>query len=215
MKFLRFTLLTDGSSDKSLISHLTWLLEQNGVNLPIDFQWANEGLSRLREKPADLSERIQRSVELYPCELLFIHRDAERETYEERKDEIKQALNRISNKEFTSICVIPVKMTEAWMLFDIPAIRRASGNPNGTESLSLPKLKNIEVEPDPKTLLHNLLRAASARTGRRLHNFKARHHALLVAENIEDFSQLRNLSAFALLEAEIQKALKQLNLIDE
>ena len=213
MKFLRFTLLTDGSSDKSLISHLTWLLEQNDLTLPIVSQWANEGLSRLREKPADLSERIQRSVELYPCELLFIHRDAERETYKERKHEINQALSRISNKEFIPLCVIPVRMTEAWMLFDIPAIKRASGNPNGKEDLALPKLKNIEVEPDPKKILYDALRKASERTGRRLHNFNVRQQALLVAEYIEDFSPLRELPAFALLESEIQETLKNLKLI--
>lgn len=215
MKFLRFTLLTEGSSDQALIPHLLWLLKQNGVTLPILHEWANDGLSRLREKPQNLAERIDRSVELYPCDLLFVHRDADREGLEKREDEINEALTKTKVKGFVPICVIPVRMTEAWMLFDESAIKRASGNPNGRENLVLPKIKTVEAEPDPKKILHDLLKKASERTGRRLQNFHVGHHSLLVSENIQDFSLLRQLPAFVKLEHNIIEALKLIDALDK
>jgi hypothetical protein len=39
------------------------------------------------------------------------------------------------------IPVVPVRMTEAWLLADEFAIRSAPGNPNGTQSLDLPDLR--------------------------------------------------------------------------
>ncbi len=39
MKRLRFTLITDGSSDKALIPIIHWLLSQHYPNLPLDGEW--------------------------------------------------------------------------------------------------------------------------------------------------------------------------------
>ena len=88
MNLFRFTLLLGGSSDKALISHLTCLLRQNGLAQPIDSEWAD--LSRVvRKKPKNLTEKIERSIELYPCD---IHRDAEKENPDNRREEIVNAL---------------------------------------------------------------------------------------------------------------------------
>ena len=140
MNLFRFTLLSDGSSDKALIPHLTWLLRQNGLVQLIDSEWAD--LSRVvRKKPKNLTEKIERSIELYPCDLLFIHRDAEKENPDNRREEIVNALSQLTaNLKIPFICVIPVRMHEAWLLFDESAIRRASGNPNGRIEIRLPKL---------------------------------------------------------------------------
>lgn len=203
MNFFRFTLLSDGSSDKALIPHLTWLLKQNGLVQPIVSEWAD--LSRLREKPKKLAEKIERSIQLYPCDLLFIHRDAERENPDNKRKEVFNALAQlIENLEIPYVCVIPVKMHEAWLLFNKGAIRRASGNPHGSVKIDLPKLKRIENLPDPKQVLHELLKTASERSGRKRKQFSVRHSAGQVSQFIEDFSPLRELSAFQKLEADIK-----------
>ena len=77
MSVFRYTLLSDGSSDRALMPHLTWLLQENGVTFPFNASWAD--LRQLREKPHDLVEKIELTIDLYPSDLLFIHRDAERE----------------------------------------------------------------------------------------------------------------------------------------
>jgi len=211
MNFFKFTLLSDGSSDKTLIPHLTWLLKQNGITLPIVSRWAD--LSRLRERPNCLAEKIERSVDLYPCDLLFIHRDAEREPLKNRREEIERELlnlNQGLEKPFF-VCVIPVRMSEAWLLFDESAIRRAAGNSDGRSNLNLPKLKNTENLPDPKETLFNALRIASEKSGRKLKelNKDLFHLRYRVSDLIEDFSPLRSLSAFQVLETDIR------NLIEE
>ena len=204
MKFLRFTLLSDGSSDRALIPHLTWLLIENGVSIPIDENWAD--LSHLRQKPKSLSEKIEISIDLYPCDLLFIHRDAERENPDSRKEEIIEALAKLNNgfDQPVSVCVIPVRMMEAWLLCNEAAIRRASGNPNGSLTIKLPKLDSIESLPDPKETLDGLLKIASERKGRKLKQFNIRHSAGQVAQFIEDFSSLRGLPSFQTLENDIR-----------
>lgn len=80
MKELCYTLLCDGSSDKALLSILTWLLQENQVECAIQPQWAD--LKRLPKRPAALSDKIKNAIDLAPCNILFVHRDAEKEPRE-------------------------------------------------------------------------------------------------------------------------------------
>ena len=75
MKELRYTLRSDGSSDRALIPILDWLLRKHLNNCAIQNQWADLR-SIPRSKVNTLLEEIKLSVELYRCDLLFIHRDA-------------------------------------------------------------------------------------------------------------------------------------------
>lgn len=208
MTSLRFTLLTDGSSDKALIPHLTWLLRENGVSMPIYSEWAE--LRHLPTVPKGLSEKITKSLELYPCDLIFIHRDAEKEPSENRKAEITKALSEVSGIDIpVSVCVIPVRMLEAWLLSDEQAIRRASGNPYGKTSLGLPKLNQIEDLKDPKETLRDILRIASELSGRRLRKLNLSNCVSQISNYLEDFSVLRKLEAFQSLENDIKQILTE------
>lgn len=207
MKELRYTLLSDGSSDKALLPILTWLLQQYLVECAIQPAWAD--LRRLPKPPTKLSDRIINSLDLYPCDILFVHRDAERETREKRVAEIQEAIQQAGELAFVpAVCVVPVRMQEAWLLFDEIAIRKASGNPNGKQRLQLPIMNKIEQLPDPKQILHDLLRQASGLTGRRLKDFPVRERTQRVAEWMNNFSQLRALPAFIALEAELEAVLQ-------
>lgn len=209
MDRLSFTLVSEGSSDRALIPHLTWLLEQNGIQTPIDSEWAD--LRFLPEKPQGLIEKIKVSFELYPCQILFIHRDSDRESVDSRKNEIENAVaEAFGENPPVFICVVPVRMQEAWLLFDESAIRRAAGNPRGNIRLNLPGLSSIERIANPKNLLHGLLKNASELHGRHLRRLNFSHSASQVSQNIDDFSPLRRLSAFQLLENDIQQVVNQI-----
>ncbi|HXT41312.1 MAG TPA: hypothetical protein VN887_14985, partial [Candidatus Angelobacter sp.] len=170
---MRFTLVSDGPSDAALLHPLKWLLQANGVNQPIEPAWAD-----LRSFPKpfpSLELKIRTAVELFPCELLFVHRDAEREPRENRVNEIRSAIQRISADFFAErpyACVVPVRMTEAWLLFDEAAIRHAAGNPNGTTPLNLPSVSRVEDLPDPKAVLNEALLQATDKPTRRLKKFR-------------------------------------------
>jgi hypothetical protein len=208
MEELQYTLLSDGPADKALMPILTWLLRQHVPNLPIQSRWAD--LRRLLHPPREMHERIRESIRLYPCDLLFVHRDAETTSLEFRLNEIREAeLNaNVENKISTVVCVVPVRMTEAWLLFDIGAIRQAAGNPNGTVSLNLPDMSNIEALPNPKKVLHDILREATELSSRRKKRFDTNRAIQRIPDFIEDFSPLRRLSAFIVLEEEVKETIE-------
>lgn len=139
MKELAFTLVTDGSSDDVLLPILTWLLRANGVTMALQPVWADLRRAYLPRR-ATLSDKLSTALGLYPCDLLFVHRDAEREPRERRVDEIRRALVRLPPDlpQPKAVCVVPVRMQEAWLLFNETAIKHAAGNSAFRESLGLP-----------------------------------------------------------------------------
>ncbi|MFQ5811717.1 MAG: hypothetical protein ACE5I2_00770 [Anaerolineae bacterium] len=211
MRELRYTLVANGSSDVALIPILTWLLIENGVEYAIQPEWADLRWIHRSRRSRKLVDRIRLSLELFPCDLLFVHRDAEREPREKRVDEINKAIEEVVESYTVpcSVCVVPVRMQEAWLLFDETAIRHASGNRSGRQPLNLPPIRRLEEFPDPKSGLHDLLRQASGLRGRRLNRFPVSYRARRVTEFIDDFSPLRALSAFAALESDIKQIIDQ------
>ncbi len=154
-----------------------------------------------------MADRIRIAVEIYPCDLLFIHRDSDKQPPELRYSEIGSAIRELEASGFSipHLCVVPIRMTEAWLLIDEPAIRRAAANPNGTHDLHIPKPKHLEDLPDPKSRLHDTLREATGKHGRRRASFDVREAAGLVPGFIASFAALRQLSAFARLEEDLRQ----------
>ena len=209
MKELRYTLLSDGSSDVALLPALTWLLREHHVEFAIQPEWAD--LRRLPNPPRGLTNKIKQSLDLYPCDLLFVHRDSEREPRETRVNEIYQAVAETAKSMAIppQVCVVPVRMQEAWLLFDESALRMAASNPNGRHPLLLPEITRLEQLPNPKNHLYELLREASGLYGRRRKQFPVHVGVRRVAEFISDFTPLRALPAFTALEVDIAKVIKE------
>ncbi len=206
MKDLRYTFVTDGSSDKVLMPILTWTLIDQGVSGVIQPEWAD--LRNLASAGSiQLTEKIPLAIEHYPCDLLFVHRDAERESIESRKSEINNAIRMLEKTQSVPprVCVVPVRMQEAWLLFDENAIRLATGNRSGRRTLNLPKLSQVEQVSNPKAILHNCLRQVSGLTGRRLKSFRANSCVHRITELISDFSPLRALKAFKAFENDLRE----------
>jgi len=218
MKEIRYTLVADGPSDAALIPVLAWLLREHDAGTAFVPQYAD--FRGLAEPPrrGDNENRIKQSLILYPCELLFVHRDAEKQPPSLRRREIETAIASLRSKTKEAVppcvCVIPVRMTEAWLLFNEQVIRRASGNPNGKVPLDLPRTSKLEALPDPKQILHDRLILASELTGRRRNAFDVRGAVRQVANLLDDFSPLRNLPAFSSLEEEIRSTLNDGGFID-
>ena len=209
MKMLKYTLLSDGSSDQALLPILSWVLHAQSNELEVQSEWAD--LRLLPTPPQTLVTKIARGIELYPCNILFIHRDAESQSPQLRVDEIQRAIDEAAQAQTlpTHVCVVPVRMQEAWLLFDEMAIRYAAGNPNGNVPITLPPLDHLEELPSPKAELYQLLRQASGRTGRRLKRFQPNKQVRRIPDFIDDFSPLRALSAFATLETDVARIIIQ------
>ena len=203
MKTIRYTLLSDGSSDRMLMPILDWLLCQHCQELAVESAWAD--LGRLPQPPKTLPDKIRIALDLYPCDLLFIHRDAEKVPFKTRHAEITRAVN--LHETPPAICVIPVRMQEAWLLFDESAIRRASGNPNGRNSLNFPETRSVDLLSDPKELLFNLIRESSCLHGSRLKKLNLHKCAFRVSQSIDTFHPLRSVAAFKILEDQLKNTL--------
>lgn len=207
MTTLTYTLVSDGPSDRYLLPIINWTLTAIPTlkEILIESQFAD--FREEPEAPQGLAERIRKAVLDFPCDVLFVHRDAEREDPARRREEILEAVNQVGVEP--AVCIVPVRMTEAWLLIDEPAIRRAAGNPHGSGALKLPPHQRLESLPDPKEILHEALLAASESTGRRLKQFRRDLPMLKhrVSELIEDFSPLRRLSAFNRFEQDVRSAI--------
>ena len=97
-----------------------------------------------------------------------MHRDAENQDASVRYREIQLA----NQTNIQHVCIVPVRMQEAWLLHDEAALREAAGRPSGREPLNLPRASMWERLPDPKQILHAALVTASGASGRRAKNFK-------------------------------------------
>lgn len=202
------TLLSDGTSDIMLIPSIKWLLDQYFPLIGFNFELAKLGDKARKTK---FEKKLCLALELYPCDILFIHRDVEKESIEIRKTEIERALENSDCIKPNVILTIPKRMSEAWLLIDEEAIRLASGNPNGSIPLSLPKISKLESIPDPKKLLIDLIKTATELNNRRLKGFRPRTAIHQVSEYIEDYSILRELESFQFLESQI----KNIQLVSE
>ena len=200
---LTYTLLTDGSSDRVLIPIINWALDQiDGVRY--NSQYAEISL----KQSAGLFRRAEAAVNVYECDILFVHRDAEKFAMASRIQEIKKQLIKL-NKPY--IPVVPIRMTEAWLLVDEQAIRSAASNPNGKATLNLPGVDKLEGLHDPKNVLLESLKLASELPPGRLRKFRPETCSHRVAELISDFSQLRNLSAFVQFENTLTERIQSMS----
>lgn len=207
MNELKFTLLADGSSDKTLMRIIKWSLDNLYPIVPNEGSFADFGF--LPNPPKGMDERVNSTIHYYPFDILFIHRDAETTSLkiiEQRNKEIFDELD--EDLYHRTVCVVPVKMMEAWLLIDREAIKKAARNRNYQGLINLPLLKNLEKENQPKIVLHDLLKEASGLKGRNLKKFNPDKAVHLVAEYIDDFSPLRNLIAFQAFEENLKRVVE-------
>lgn len=192
MKTLRFTLVAEGTSDRVLVPILRWML----LHLHPRFQWMGQiaDLYELSRPPNSLPERISVASGLFPADVFFIHRDADRDPPSNRRREVSDAVD--SLEAFPArhwIPVIPVRMTEAWLLVSESALRGASGNPNGRTALHVPALKSLESLPDPKAVLQKLLVDAGGLSGRRRKKANFSAQRARIPDFFEDWEALLRL----------------------
>lgn len=207
MDLMKYTLIGDGSSDKALMPVINWLINDLFPELPVSGTFAE--FRHMRNPPAknDIKGQVEYASYYYPFDILIYHRDAEDRSEDIigiRKEEILGELDDETLLEKT-VCVVPVVMTEAWLLIDRTAIKKAAGNRNFAGELALPAVQTLELKSNPKSILQDLLRTARDTNKRDLAKFNVNQAVHLVAEYTTDFSALRQLRSFN----EFEKDLKQ------
>ena len=151
-------MVCEGNSDAPLAFHIQRLFESCGYPRP-DFNVSSEG--RL------LVDKVNSGLAMAPqYNVLFIHRDADSAVADPRYREITEAVQQ-AGYDGTWVGIVPVRMTESWLLLDAAAIRNAAGNPNGRIRLDLPSPAEAERIADPKSALRSAIIASAEVQGRR------------------------------------------------
>lgn len=153
---LTFFLLCEGTSDEALAEHIERLAVRQGAEEVIGI--ARAGTGRVEDKVRTLRD------DGTPFDFVVVHRDADARDPSPRLDEVTVTLGQLG---VPGCPVVPVQMTEAWLLTDEHAIRAAVGRPSGRETVVLPHLRDIETTHDPKSVLRAALIAATGASGRR------------------------------------------------
>lgn len=202
-----YTLVGDGSSDRRLITVIDWAIAQNAPESTRFIGGFADLGSEPRPRPG-LGGRLEVALARFPCDILFVHRDAESSPASVRVREIERAIEGLQCERW--VPVVPVRMQEAWLLIDESAIRLAAGNPNGRVPLTLPRPRDLEGVPNPKETLEQLILEASELPRRRRDRVRLGRAKARVAELIQDFTPLRQLAAFQEFEASLRAALDAL-----
>lgn len=202
-------MLIDGSSDEPLGRHVAALARNNDVMLDI----VAPPFDRMDMPPGrSVSDRLKRMLDIDPdFEVLVVHRDAESESMADRVDEIRGAMSS-AHIAWPAVPVIPVRMTEAWLLLDEQGIRDVAGRPSGSARLNLPSPSVVEALPDPKLRLQEALAAAAGHSGRRLRKFQRDFpaHRRQLLDRLDRSGPVSGLQAWRALEVATDRAMAEL-----
>lgn len=200
MKIFTCALIADGSSDRALIPLIKLLLIEH-------LQTPFEEPQLIQSDKPDLASKIEDALDKFAVDILFIHRDAENEDYQHREAEIHRV---VPIEQIDSVvCVVPIKMTETWLLTDPAVIRCAVGNPNSAVALPLPNLAKLEA-CQAKEVLFQVLTIASEFGAQRRRKFKPEKYRHRVAELTSDLKLLRRIPSFKRFEDALLHCLKKI-----
>jgi len=171
----------------------------------------------LKKEGDGIVEQVVNMIKKYPFfHVICIHRDADSPTKEDiLKNSIHPAFQAVKKMD-VHVCknlvpIIPVQMTEAWMLSNIDLLKEKMGTSKSNNELGLPnKLKAIETLSDPKYDISEALRIAQL-------NQSKRRKKLTISQLYSPLSQelsvddLLKLPSYVDFIADINNSLKQLN----
>jgi hypothetical protein len=105
--------LLKGTSDAVLCEHLTWLLREHARKSRVEPTTFPDARTYSSASKGDLASRMLLAYQGYPCEILFVHRDADNKDARPRRREIQHACASLQEHLPTTIAVVPVQETEA------------------------------------------------------------------------------------------------------
>lgn len=207
--------IAEGSSDQPLSAIIESLFFERGVSLHLsapDFSLLQKKVRR------DVRSKIQAGLSLsgQNVDLIVVHRDADNVDPSLRREEVRQATEGLVPRNSTVIPVIPVRMTEAWLLLDEKSIRHVAGNPRGTHDIGLPKTGEVERKADPKRILQECLLKAANVTGRRRDGVAKRfdQHRKQLLERLELSGPIEALTSWIDLIGSIESAVADWERLD-
>lgn len=219
MWILGGALYCEGSTDALFLAPLLRRLREDAAaqvraRVEVPDTLVLEDAPRDRVLPRD--ERIERAARAAQGAwgVLFIHADADgREPEAALRERVQPAVARLAGllgARQQAVAVVPVRMTEAWLLADADALRKATGSLLDDTALGLDEAlrRGPERVREPKVVLD----AALVRAGPRL---RPAQRAGCIARMGEEVSlpRLRHLAAFQRLETDLHAAMSHMGML--
>lgn len=159
----------------------------------------------------------QQGVEEIGMMILCIHSDADDITNQTAlENKIAPALELINAQNDNSTCkilvpVIPIQMTESWMLADKDLLKKEIGTTKTDDELKINRLP--ETIADPKAVIEEAIRIAQKeKTKRKRRELKIGEIYLPVGQKIS-FDKLEQLSSYRHFQDDIRQAYRKLHLM--
>jgi hypothetical protein len=217
MKQLLIGLYTEGPTDiRFLKSVIKRSFEEICYECPgdmeiFDIQEINIDKSSFTE---DVINASRKGVKDFGIMILCVHTDADDNSDNNAyNNKINPALTEIE-KTAEDICkiivpLVPVQMTEAWMLADKELLKKEIGTHKNDTELDI--YKNPEQYSDPKDVIKNVIRIASQeRTRRHRKDMTISDMYLSIGQAIS-IDKLKQIASYNKFQENIRNALKQLN----
>lgn len=179
---LTWAIVADGGTDRLLIPVIQWAIHRLDPDVEILEPEFRKRRGTVEESIGACSSGAM---------IIFVHRDSENLSLQERLREFRNVTRP------NVVPVVPVRMSEAWILFDGQAVAKAAGS--RAADVAVPRTTEIESIGNPKERLDELLfLAAGTPAGRRGRNFRRSitQRRVSVAEYIMDYSPLEDVPAF-------------------
>lgn len=215
MRFLNTALYAEGPTDVEFLCPLLGrlcaeLLMESGVPVELSDVLPLLDLPEHRALPRD--HRILEAARAADGAwmLLFIHADADgdaRAAVAERVEPARQLIRRAFDDRQPTVAVVPVRMTEAWILSDADALRKGLGTSLSDADLGLADViaHGPESVTKPKAVLQQVFnRARPQRRAASIGPYLGRIGACT------SLQKLRRLDAFRSMEADLRHAVSQL-----
>jgi len=212
---------TDGGFLPQIIRRTTRVIlsqhDRPDIEVPLpDSQWG---------KPAKIAKRVEcilhaaRKTAGYHA--LIIHSDGDDRGYEQTMAELFQPGKEhvLAASTHENVCVdlvplIPVRMTEAWMLADPDALCTVLGKKLEARALGMPtKARLVEKELTPKKTLDLVIQMAYPHQSRDWKRFKAKLYRELGSEI--DLKRLNDLPSYQQFVEDMTTTLQTLNFIQK
>ncbi len=201
-------LICEGSSDLPLGNLVRTSFLDRGVPLRVtapDFSLLPDHVGHETER------KVQAGIRLFDAvpDVLIVHRDADAAGADARRTELASA-REAADIDCPFVPVVPVAMTEAWLLLDAKAIRTVAGNPSGRVRLDLPRVGQVEAVADPEHLPGQCLLTAADLTGRRRDKVAKRFpaHRRQLLERLDRSGPLTELPSYRALVRDVDAAVK-------
>ncbi|MFC7247322.1 hypothetical protein ACFQO7_33030 [Catellatospora aurea] len=205
----RILFLGEGTSDEGIAVHVERIAEGYGLDVALTVP----DLALLPLKDRTVRGKLEAVMTLGASfDLVVVHRDSDNVDRRQREQEIREAVE-LAVPKCPHVAVVPVKMTEAWLVLDESSIRSVAGNPGGRMPLGLPSPREAERVADPKQVLKEALVTASGLAGRKRTIFQRgfSHQRRQLLERLDHNGAVRHLPSWRTFVTDLQNAFSTLS----